>query len=126
MVHESTNESQKLSPVFSNTGRAIKKTSDGITIQNIEYDKLLIFSISFVSVYNQMMAIMEVNGNDAKIAETVLKRFPSSAIPVIMSAVTTIFITILIINLFLLLKFNNITGQLIVKYANYHISSSAH
>ena len=81
-----------LIPLLRSNGKTKKKIKDGSTAQKIPDDKSTIFWTFLVSLYNQIMAIMDTRGSEAKIAAIGVNFFPSSDTPVIISADTRIFI----------------------------------
>lgn len=66
--------------------------SDGKNAHKMLVDKSMTFCTSFVSMYNQVMAIMDTIGRDAKTAATGVNLLPSSDTPAMISADTMIFI----------------------------------
>lgn len=76
---------------FNSSGKAIKKASDGITIQKMEADNSLIFVLSPVSTCSQIKASIEVSGKEASIAPKVENRFPASEIATTSKAVIITF-----------------------------------
>lgn len=75
-----------------NIGNNIKNNSEGITNQNIFQDKLAIFDTSCVSLYNHIIAIIEVNGKDAIKAPKAVNFLEASDIANINKAEIIIFI----------------------------------
>ena len=80
IVSEIPIDNQKSTCFFSNTGKRIKKISDGITNQKIPCDNSAIFVVSFVSIYIQTNASSETNGTEAKMLPIVVLRFEISEI----------------------------------------------
>ena len=73
-------------PHFNKIGKIINNTSEGKTSQKILYDKEIIFSDSFVSIYNQINAKIEINGIDANKPPRNEFRFDISVIKTIRKA----------------------------------------
>ncbi len=71
--------------LLSKIGKTIKKSNDGITIQNIPVDKLAILLISLVSIYNQINAKNETKGIDANILANKVLRLEISEISTIIT-----------------------------------------
>ena len=67
-----------------------KNANDGNTNQKILPDKIETCSTFFVSIYNQIMAKREVNGNDANMAATIELRLEISEIMMIITDVIII------------------------------------
>ena len=78
---------------MSKTGNATNNESEGITNQNILVERELIFSTSFVSIYNHIMANTDISGIEASIEAIKELRFDISEIATINRAVMIIFIT---------------------------------
>ena len=57
---------QKLKPILIRKGSDMKRTKEGMTIQNILTEKFLILSISSVSKYSQIMDKIVTIGMDAR------------------------------------------------------------
>ena len=75
----------------------MNKTSEGITSQKILFDSWTTCNESFVSIYNQIMAITDTNGIDASIAPKNVLRLDTSEIKAISMADISIFIKLYII-----------------------------
>ena len=75
----------------------MNKTSEGITSQKILFDSWTTCNESFVSIYNQIMAITDTNGIDARIAPKNVLRLDTSEIKAISMADISIFIKLYII-----------------------------
>jgi hypothetical protein len=88
---EQTIAQPNLTPLLSKIGRIIKKSNDGKTAQKILTDKLIIFWISLVSLYNQIRPRMDTKGKEAAIAAAAVKRFPNSDTPKMIKADIIIF-----------------------------------
>lgn len=71
----------------------MNNTKDGITNQNIEIESFEIVSMFLVSMYNQIKAITETNGIEAKIAPRSELLFESSEIATIKIAEINTLIT---------------------------------
>jgi hypothetical protein len=56
---------KKAMPVLRRRGRRRKNARDGITSQNIPWDREMTFPVSFVSRYSQMRAMRETRGSEA-------------------------------------------------------------
>ena len=69
---------QKLKPILISKGRDIKRTKEGITIQNILTEKFLILSISSVSKYSHIIDKTVTIGMEAKMAPKKLLLFEIS------------------------------------------------
>ena len=69
---------QKLKPILIRKGRDIKRTKEGITIQNILTEKFLILSISSVSKYSHIIDKTVTIGMEAKMAPKKLLLFEIS------------------------------------------------
>ena len=69
---------QKLKPILIRKGRDMKRTKEGITIQNILTEKFLILSISSVSKYSHIKDKTVTIGMDAKMAPKKLLLFEIS------------------------------------------------
>ncbi len=69
---------QKLKPILIRKGRDIKRTKEGITIQNILTEKFLILSISSVSKYSHIIDKTVIIGMEAKMAPKKLLLFEIS------------------------------------------------
>jgi hypothetical protein len=70
--------SQKLTPFRNSNGNTTNKTKDGITNQNILFDKFMTCLTSLVSRYSQTNANNDVNGMEAKAAPQNELRLASS------------------------------------------------
>ena len=73
-------------------GKVINKTNEGITSQKMLFDSWTTCNESFVSIYNQIMAITDTNGIDARIAPKNVLRLETSEINAISMAEISIFI----------------------------------
>ena len=69
---------QKLKPILIRKGRDMKRTKEGITIQNTLKEKFLILSISSVSKYSHIIDKTVTIGIDAKMAPKKLLLFEIS------------------------------------------------
>ena len=70
ITDDNANEIQK-SAFFNIIGIAIKNTNEGITIKNIEVDNSETLLMFLVSKYSQIIASIDVKGNEANIAAIV-------------------------------------------------------
>ena len=75
----------------------MNKTNEGITSQKILLDSWTTCNESFVSIYNQIMAITDTNGIDASIAPKNVLRLETSEIKAISIADISIFTILYII-----------------------------
>ena len=73
-------------------GKVINKTNEGITSQKMLFDSWTTCNESFVSIYNQIMAITDTSGIDASIAPKNVLRLETSEINAISMAEISIFI----------------------------------
>ena len=73
-------------------GNVMNSTSDGITSQNIPFDNWITCKESFVSMYNQIIAITDTSGIEARTAPKNVLRFETSEIKAIRMADISIFI----------------------------------
>jgi len=74
----------------------MNKTNDGITSQNILLDNWTTCAKSWVSIYNQIIAITETSGMEASIAPKNVLRLATSEIKAIKIAEITTFIILYI------------------------------
>ena len=74
-----------------NNGKQIKKVNEGGIISNILLERFLIFSMSLVSKYIQMIASKEVNGIEAISPAMIVDLLDISEMMTTMSAVINIF-----------------------------------
>ena len=74
----------------------MNKTNDGITSQNILLDNWTTCAKSWVSIYNQIIAITETSGMEANIAPKNVLRLATSEINTIKIAEITTFIILYI------------------------------
>ena len=89
---ESPMANEKFNPIFNNIGNTIKNKREGNTAQNIPLEREMTFSISFVSMYNQIIASIESRGSDANIAAIQLTRLAISDDAAIITPDNTILI----------------------------------
>ena len=90
----------------------MNKTSDGITSQNILLDNWTTCAKSWVSIYNQIIAITETSGMEANIAPKNVLRLATSEINTIKIAEINTFI-ILYIKVFIInVNFYNFIGSI--------------
>jgi hypothetical protein len=73
------------------TGKSLKKTSEGKTIQKIPCESSMTLSVSLVSRYNQTIAKREVRGREAKTAARKLERLATSEMLTMTKEVKTTF-----------------------------------
>lgn len=71
---------------FNSSGNIKKNINEGSTAQKMLVDKSIIFWIFLVSIYNQIMAIMEIRGSDASIAAMGANFLASSDTPAMINA----------------------------------------
>ena len=74
-----------------NNGKQIKKVNEGGIISNILLERFLIFSMSLVSKYIQMIASKEVNGIEAISPAMIVDLLDISETTTTISAVINIF-----------------------------------
>lgn len=90
-------DSIKLIQLFKRNGKIKKNKREGNTAKNILLDKSITFWTSLVSLYSQIMAIIDTIGNDANIADIGAYFFHNSDTQNIIRAERTIFIKYCII-----------------------------
>ena len=73
-------------------GKVINKTNEGITSQKMLFDSWTTCNESFVSIYNQIIAITDTSGIDASIAPKNVLSLETSEINAISMAEISIFI----------------------------------
>ena len=86
------NAAKKGNCILINNGKVMNKTNDGITSQNILLDNCTTCAESWVSIYNQIIAITETSGMEASIAPKNVLRLATSEIKAIKIAEITTFI----------------------------------
>ena len=74
----------------------MNKTNDGITNQNMLFDNWTTWAESWVSTYNQIIAITETSGMEASIAPKNVLRLATSEIKAIKIAEITTFMILYI------------------------------
>jgi hypothetical protein len=74
---------QKSISLCSRRGRARNNTKDGMTNQKMSLLNIAICSVSLVSLYNQIIAKMEINGKEARKAPRTSFFFAISLAPTI-------------------------------------------
>jgi len=70
-------------PRLSNIGNEMNRANDGITSHNISVVNEAIFSVSAVSLYNQIIAAIETKGSEAISAPNMSFFFATSLAPTI-------------------------------------------
>jgi hypothetical protein len=73
-------------------GNKIKNNSEGMTNQKIFHERFAIFEISWVSLYSQIIAIIDVKGKEAIKAPKAVNLFEASDMANINNAEITILI----------------------------------
>ena len=73
-------------------GKVMNRTNDGITSQKMPFDNWTTCTESFVSMYNQIIAITDNSGIEARTAPKNVLRFETSEIKAIRMADISIFI----------------------------------
>lgn len=82
---ESPIANEKFMPIFNNIGNTTKNKREGRTAQKMPLEREMTFSMSFVSMYNQIIASIEIRGSEANIAATQLTRLAISDVAAIIT-----------------------------------------
>jgi hypothetical protein len=91
VIAETTIAGINFRPFFKSNGKTKKKINDGNTAQKMLVDKSIIFCTFLVSLYSHIIASIDTNGSDAKIAAIGVNFLPSSDTPAMIRADMIIF-----------------------------------